>query len=395
VSYPLVAISEFCKTGSGGTPSRKNPEYFEGNIPWVKSGELRESVVLSTGEHISNLAVEKSSAKIVPKGAILLAMYGATVGRMAMLGVDAATNQAVCNIIPDESVAFPSYVYYALSNKVPQFLNDAVGGAQPNISQGLIKDTKILLPPLNEQKRIAAILDKADSLRRKRQQAIQLADQFLRSVFLDLFGDSENKGWVLCTVEGLAENTKGSMRTGPFGSQLLHSEFTEDGISVLGIDNAVKNKFKWAKPRFISESKYESLKRFTVKPEDVLITIMGTCGRCAIVPKDCPTAINTKHLCCITLDQKKCLPSFLHSYFLQHPTARKYLAKNSKGAVMDGLNMGIIKNMPIFLPPMDIQLKYAEICNQVETLKNKLESSRSDSMDCFASLSQKAFAGEL
>lgn len=67
MSYPLVAISEFCKTGSGGTPSRKNPEYVEGNIPWVKSGELRESVVLSTGEHISNLAVEKSSAKVCSK----------------------------------------------------------------------------------------------------------------------------------------------------------------------------------------------------------------------------------------------------------------------------------------------------------------------------------------
>ena len=81
-----------------------------------------------------------------------------------------------------------------------------------------------------------------------------------------MFGDPEKQGWSFSSVENIAQEKKNSIRTGPFGSQLLHSEFVSDGISVLGIDNVVQNKFIWAKPRYVSEEKYLSLKRYTIKP---------------------------------------------------------------------------------------------------------------------------------
>ncbi|MDW1890717.1 restriction endonuclease subunit S [Vibrio sp. Vb1574] len=290
----------------------------------------------------------------------------------------------------------PTYLFYLLWNDAFRFLGtNAMAGAagQKRVGTPFLKQLEIPLPPLDEQKRIAAILDKADAIRQKRKQAIELADEFLRSVFLDMFGDVSGVGE--STVEKLAEDRKGSMRTGPFGSQLLHSEFTESGVSVLGIDNAVKNRFEWGKERFISQDKYSELSRYTVLPGDVLITIMGTCGRCAVVPEDIPVAINTKHLCCITLDKSKCLPEFLHSYFLYHPIARRYLEKNTKGAIMAGLNMGIVKAMPVPVFPLAMQNKYVEIAKKIESSRYNREEFETLGNRSFDSISQKAFSGQL
>ncbi|MFL4266325.1 restriction endonuclease subunit S, partial [Escherichia coli] len=198
MSCRYLKIEDFCSTGSGGTPSRSKPEYYEGgDIPWIKSGDLKDSKIYEANEYITAAGLENSSAKIVEKDSILIAMYGATVGRLAILGINAATNQAICNIRPDTTIADMKYLYYFLKSKFSYFVENAVGGAQPNISQGLIKSLEVPLPSLDEQKRIADILDKAAGVCQKREQAIKLADDFLRATFLEMFGDPiENpKGW--------------------------------------------------------------------------------------------------------------------------------------------------------------------------------------------------------
>jgi len=333
---------------------------------------------------------------------ILVVKDGATTGKTSFVGMGfpfraAAVNEHVFCVRVDQSKAVPQYVFHFLRSPLGRraialdFRGATVGG----ISRDFARKVRLPLPSLPEQGRIAAILDKADELRSKRRTAITQLDALVQSIFLDMFGGPVASAWEMTTIAGIAADSDGAIRTGPFGSQLLHSEFTGEGIAVLGIDNAVENEFRWDQRRYISRAKYRQLSRYTVYPGDVLITIMGTCGRCAIVPDDIPTAINTKHLCCITLDRGRCLPVFLHSYFLRHPIARRYLEQRAKGAVMDGLNMGIIRDMPIPLAPIALQQEFAVKLEGLDNVRREQRQSDAQLEALFASLQYRAFRGEL
>jgi type I restriction enzyme S subunit len=233
-----------------------------------------------------------------------------------------------------------------------------------NLNGDAYKAIEVAYPSIPEQRSIVATLDEAfegiATAKANAEKNLQNARDLVGTGYQTIVGSFDQSQWGKAPVADLAAASKGSMRTGPFGSQLLHSEFVDDGIAVLGIDNAVANEFRWDKRRYITEAKYQDLARYRVHPGDVLITIMGTCGRCAVVPDDIPLAINTKHLCCITLDRKKCLPDYLHLYFLHDPLARDYLAAQAKGSIMAGLNMGIISALPVRLPPLDQQATIVE-----------------------------------
>jgi type I restriction enzyme S subunit len=271
----------------------------------------------------------------------------------------------------------------------------ATGANLPRLSPRVLAEFELPLPSLCQQRRIAAILDHAETLRSQRNASLAALAHLIDALFLQMFSHGREASWPIATIADVAAKHEGAIRTGPFGSQLLHSEFVDEGIAVLGIDNAVANEFRWGQRRFITAEKFRALKRYTVRPRDVLITIMGTCGRCAVVPDDVPLAINTKHLCCITLDPDKCLPAYLHSYFLRHPVARRYLEKTAKGAIMSGLNMGIIQAMPVLIPPLAIQASFAARLEAIKSLRDTQRAALAEHDALFASLQHRAFAGEL
>ncbi|MGB9929559.1 MAG: restriction endonuclease subunit S [Methanosarcina sp.] len=191
-------LGEVCQTTSGGTPSRKNPSFYDGNIPWVKSGELNYNIILETEEHISEDAIKKSSAKIFSKGTLLVALYGATIGKLAILGIEAATNQAVCAIFKN-GIFESKFLYYLLFHRRQDLIKEGIGGAQPNISQTILKNLEIPICPLPEQR---AIISKIEQLFSELDNGIanlKLAQEQLKvyrqAVLKKAFGGELTKKW--------------------------------------------------------------------------------------------------------------------------------------------------------------------------------------------------------
>jgi type I restriction enzyme S subunit len=178
--WKIKTLGEVCETTSGGTPSRGNKSYYNGTIPWVKSGELNKGIIYDTEEKITEEAIKNSSAKIFPKGTLLIALYGATIGKLAFLGVEAATNQAVCGIYQNDSID-SKYIYNFLFHKKQDLVKQGIGGAQPNISQTILKKLAIPLPPIETQQAIVSKIEELFSELDKGIEDLKTAQQQLKT----------------------------------------------------------------------------------------------------------------------------------------------------------------------------------------------------------------------
>ena len=369
MSCDMLAIGDFCRTGSGGTPSRKKASrYFGGTIPWVKSGELREGVITETEETITELAVIESSAKFIPKGALLVAMYGATIGRVAKLGIDATSNQAVCHILPDESLADMQYMFYALQAQVPHWLGKGVGGAQPNISQEIIKNTVLPLPPLEEQRRIAAILDKANQLRQLSQGNLQSLGDLLRKVFSDMFGDpvANERGWNSgCIGDFVAQFETGKSLGSGDGD-------ASDSLRIIRVSAVSSGSFKPEESKPAPKG-YVPRENYFVKEGDLLFCRANTdmlIGEVAYVGQGVRDLLLSDKI------WRFCWPnnSKSHALYVQqlfrHPSVRREIRRRATGTSGSMLNISqsSVLEIPIILPPADLQNKFQDIAAECRRL---------------------------
>jgi restriction endonuclease S subunit len=149
-----VKLGDVCETTSGGTPLKSKSEYYEGGtIPWLRSGEVAQGFIKESELFITEKGLKNSSAKLLPIDTVLVAMYGATAGQVGLLKFESSTNQAVCGVLPNDKF-IPKFLFQALKDQKETMISFAGGGAQPNISQGVIRNLEIPLPPLEIQKQI-------------------------------------------------------------------------------------------------------------------------------------------------------------------------------------------------------------------------------------------------
>ncbi|EGQ9204904.1 restriction endonuclease subunit S [Vibrio cholerae] len=390
MSWPMVKLGDLFKITSGGTPSRKKSEYYDGgDIHWVKTGDLHNKYVRSASEFITQEGLAGSSARLYPKGTVLVAMYGATIGACSILDIEAATNQACAAFTPTEKVD-PVFLYYLLKHSKPAFVKAGSGGAQPNISGTFLKNFEIPLPPLDEQKRIAEILDKADAIRQKRKQAITLADEFLRSVFLEMFGDpvTNPKGFPVGTIRDLVSSAN-------YGTSEKASE-TEGEYPVLRMGNITyQGSFDFSDLKYIDLTEKE-LPKYLVHKGDLLFNRTNSkelVGKTAVFEGEEPMAF-AGYLIRVRTNENG--NNYYLSGYLNSLHGKKVLASMCKSIVgMANINAQELQDIKILLPPIELQNQYEQLVKAVNCRVTNQEDSFYSLNRLFGALSQKAFSGQL
>lgn len=275
--------------GAGGTPSRSEPNFYGGKIPWIKSGELNSRYIKTTEESITEEAIKSSSAKIFPAGSVAIAMYGATIGKTAILGIDASTNQACAVGVPVEGLIGKEYLYRLLQNEKAAFIEKGKGGAQPNISQSVIKAHEIGLPPLAEQTRIAAKLDEllaqVDTLKARIDGIPALLKRFRQSVLAAAVSGQLTEEWRLKIASAdqldhsaYPEVPLDSLADFQNGFAFKSDWFSKTGdIQVAKIGNVRNGKVDLDNsPAFVSYEVGSEYQRFMTLEGDILLSMTGT-----------------------------------------------------------------------------------------------------------------------
>ena len=470
-SWNILKIGEFAHTTSGGTPKRSFPEYYNGDIPWVKSGDLNDSTLFNVDEYISKLGLKKSSAKLFKPETVLIALYGATIGRLSILQVEAASNQAVCGIsLPDEVSS--KYLFYYLLSIREQLISKGKGGAQPNISQGVVKEIEVPIAPFRQQKHIvakieelyshldigAAALNESKKLLRKYKQSILKAavtgeltkrwrkenqdklestDDTLELILIErqteyarktalwehtlaqwkangeqgkrpsrpqkyksfegAFDDLEKLpfGWAWIKLGNLSVD----ISDGPFGSNLKSSDYVDEGIRVIRLENIGNLEFKNNKATYVTEEKYQLLKKHTVSAGDIIFSsfvIDGT--RVVVLPENITQAINKADCFSLKAFGASIDASYLAN-FLATTSTYKRLENQVHGATRPRINTTQLKELEVPICSVEEQKEIVRLVNKkfesLERLSKEIDLQMIKAEKTKQSILASAFSGKL
>ncbi|HAE40185.1 MAG TPA: restriction endonuclease subunit S [Candidatus Riflebacteria bacterium] len=415
--WKLFKLEQLGAWGTGGTPTRKRPDFFQGSIPWIKTGELVHKYIYDTSEKITEDAVKNSNAKIFPANSIAIAMYGATIGKVSILAVPASTNQACAVLTPDQRFFSPEFVYYLLCNAKNSLINLAKGGAQPNISQTIVKGISVAIPPLLEQKRIVARLDRllarvdscrahldraATAIKRFRQSVLnaavtgQLSEYFRKSSEYDNveLGWQIPDGWQLLSVEDVVD-VKGGKRL-PNGEKLISEVTKYPYIRAGQLKNGSVNT---EGQLYLTEEAHSQISNYTVSSGDVYITIVGACiGDAGIIP-DIYNGANLTENAAKLCNFKKPLKSEFLSYWLRSQYLQDTIQQEIKSGAQGKLALKRIRSLPMPMPSLNEQNEIVQkVCSLFafsDQIESKLTAARQRADNLTASILAKAFRGEL
>jgi type I restriction enzyme S subunit len=379
-------LGELVTIKGGGTPDKSVSAYWGGPIPWASVKDFKSTEITKTTDAITMEGVKNSATNIIPAGAILVPTRMA-VGKAAINTIDLAINQDIKALFPKPNL-YTRYLLHVLLANSSKLEGQASGATVKGITIDTLKAIAIPLPPLDEQKRIAAILDQADELRRLRQRAIDRANELEQAIFYEMFGDpaKNQMGW----LEAVLGDVVHSVSDGPHVSP----EYSDSGIPFLSARHIRPSGVCWEDLKYISFESAEVQWR-KCKPErgDILYTKGGTTGIATVVDFDLEIAIWV-HIALLKPDR-----ALVDPYWLATMLNGSYCYRQSQtlthGIANRDLGLKRMVKIKMFLPPIHLQQKFAERLLCLKTTQLSTAAYLAQTEHLFSSLQHRAFCGEL
>ena len=401
-NWVWVRLESVASWGSGGTPSRKHEEYYNGDILWIKTGELNNGWIYDTEEKITDEGLKKSSAKLFPPYSVLIAMYGATIGKVAILGVPATTNQACACAVCNQSLLYMYLFYYCISQK-NVFIEKGKGGAQPNISQIILKQHPIPLPPLSEQQRIVERIEelfaKLDEAKERLQEVAESFAVRKAAILHKAFTGELTKQWRRengVSDESWEESNFGKFTVSQYGyTEKAHWE--KVGPKFLRITDIQDNKVDWDEVPWcpIDEA---GMKQYAVQIGDIMIARTGaTTGKSYLICDDVE-AVFASFLIRLKVVDKNLDYNYLYGY-MQSEDYWRQITDFSSGIAQPGVNANKLKQIKFKCPTLPEQ---HEIVRLIDDLLARERAAQQATEQVLASIDlmkksilARAFRGEL
>lgn len=382
-------LEDICEIASGGTPKRSEDSYWKnGKIPWLKISDIKSKYVDKSEEHITQKGLDNSSAKLFKKGTIIYTIF-ATVGEVAILNIDATTNQAIAGLtIKDSAQINPSYLFYFLKSIKKQVHLLSRGVAQNNINLSVLRQIKVPIPDLNVQERIVNALDQMQNNIKLRQMELSKLDILIKARFVEMFGDPglvhrENK---VCNLENVAE-VRSSHR-------IFTREFTKSGVPFYrGTEiSLLANGKEPIHSYYISKARYDEITKNDSKPKigDLLMPSICDKGQIWLVNTSKPFYYKDGRVLCISPNREKFNTIFFHQY-MKMKSQIEYL-KIGSGSTFAEFKIFQLKKLKINIPPLKLQNEFASFVQQVDKSKVAIQKSLDETQTLFDSLMQKYFS---
>ena len=384
MSWPVATIGEVCAVVSGATPRTANSSYWdEGDIPWVTPkdlSELNQKYLSDTSRKITKAGLRSCSAKMLPPQSVLLSSR-APIGLVALNTMPVCTNQGFKSLVPQDGRVSPDYLYWWLISHRRAIEQRGRGATFKEVSKKIVTEIAIPLPPLAEQKRIAAILDAADALRAKRRETLAQLDTLLQSTFLDMFGDpvTNPMGWDIKPLDEI-----GKVQTGATPPSKLNGMF--GGRIPFVTPNDLKDTWVDASRTVTPEG---AAKSRTVCAGSTLVSCIGAIGKMGKARN--LSAFNQQ---INAVSWKKCVADSAFGLEVMR-FFKGRLAHSATATTVPILKKSRFEKLLLPLPPLPLQHRFATIATSIEAQKSRHRAHLAELDTLFASLQSRAFTGDL